>query len=68
MAISGCHEGKNTPKLVEVKCPRCGEIAEIFVQMGGAVGQTGTLVSDEACYKCGYILKEGSSLSDYEMA
>ena len=23
--ISGCQEGKGTPRLVEVKCPACGE-------------------------------------------
>ena len=23
--ISGCQEGKGTPRLAEVKCPKCGE-------------------------------------------
>ena len=45
--INGCHEGKETPKLVEVKCPGCGEYVEVFVKMGGAPGQTGTLIADE---------------------
>lgn len=63
--INGCHEGKDTPKLTEVKCPACGEYVEVFVKMGGAPGQTGTLVADEVC-DCGYVLKAGSYASDYE--
>ena len=43
--IKGCQEGKGTPKLVEVKCPKCGEYVEVFVKMGGAIGKTGTLVA-----------------------
>lgn len=63
--INGCHEGKDTPKLTEVKCPACGEYVEVFVKMGGAPGQTGTLVADEVC-DCGHVLKAGSYASDYE--
>ena len=47
--IKGCQEGKGTPRLVEVKCPKCGAWVEIFVKMGGAIGQAGTLVVDETC-------------------
>lgn len=65
MLINGCQEGKATPRLTEVKCPRCGEIIEVFVKMGGATGQTGTLVSDEVC-ACGHILPAGSYETDYE--
>ena len=25
MLLDGCHEGKHTPKLTEVRCPKCGE-------------------------------------------
>lgn len=63
--MSGCQEGKGTPRLVEVKCPKCGEIVEVFVKMGGAIGQTGTLVANETCH-CGYVLKMGSYETDYE--
>ena len=65
MLINGCQEGKGTPRLTEVKCPKCGEIVEVFVKMGGAVGETGTLVSDEICV-CGYILPAGSYETEYE--
>jgi len=65
MLINGCHEGKGTPRLSEVKCPQCGQWVEVFVNMGGAPGQTGTLVSDEIC-ACGYVLQAGSYASDYE--
>lgn len=65
MVIRGCQEGKETPRLTEVKCPKCGETVEVFIKMGGAIGQTGTLVSDEKCL-CGQILPAGSYETDYE--
>ena len=65
MLISGCQEGKGTPRLEEVKCPNCGNLVEVFVKMGGAIGETGTLVSDEIC-DCGHVLPAGSYESDYE--
>lgn len=63
--INGCQEGKGTPKLAEVKCPACGEYVEVFVKMGGAAGQTGTLIADEVC-DCGHVLKAGSYATDYK--
>ena len=33
MLINGCQEGKGTPRLAEVKCPKCGEMVEVFVNM-----------------------------------
>ena len=63
--IKGCQEGKGTPRLVEVKCPKCGAWVEIFVKMGGTIGQAGTLVVDETC-ECGYVLPAGSRKMDYE--
>ena len=63
--INGCQEGKGTPKLREVKCPNCGEDVEVFVIMGGAIGKTGTLATDEAC-GCGHVLRAGSYETDYE--
>ena len=66
MLINGCQEGKATPRLTEVKCPRCGAYVEVFVKLNGAPGQTGTLVSDEPC-ECGFLLKAGSYASEYEV-
>ena len=63
--LKGCQEGKGTPRLVEVKCPKCGQWVEVFVKMGGAPGQTGTLAADETCL-CGHILPAGSFAADYE--
>lgn len=65
MLIRGCQEGKATPRLTEVRCPKCGEYVEVFVLMGGPIGKTGTLANDEAC-SCGYILTAGSFETDYE--
>ena len=64
MLINGCQEGKMTPRLTEVKCPQCGEMVEVFVIMGGAVGKTGTLADDEVC-TCGYVFPSGSFETDY---
>lgn len=65
MLISGCQEGKGTPRLVEVLCPRCGEIVEVFIKMGGEIGKTGTLVSDERC-GCGCVLQAGTYETEYQ--
>lgn len=65
MLLDGCHEGKHTPRLSEVKCPRCGEWVDVFVKMGGAPGQTGTLATTEVC-SCGYELQAGTYETDYE--
>ena len=65
MVIRGCQEGKGTPQLLEVKCPQCGEYVEVFVKLGGAVGETGTLAGDEKC-TCGHILPAGSFAADYK--
>ena len=54
----------NTPPC-RGKCPKCGEYVEVFVQMGGAIGKTGTLTADETC-ACGHILPAGSYETDYE--
>ena len=65
MVIRGCQEGKVTPRLQEVKCPKCGGLVEVFVLMGGPVGKTGTLASSETC-TCGYVLPAGSYETDFE--
>lgn len=65
MLLDGCHEGKHTPRLLEVRCPGCGEWVEVFVHMGGRPGQTGTLATTERC-TCGYSFPEGSYAQDYE--
>ena len=65
MLINGCQEGKGTPRLTEVKCPKCGENVEVFVIMGGPIGKTGTLAGSETC-PCGHTLPAGSYEADYE--
>ena len=64
--ISGCQEGKGTPRLAEVKCPACGEYVEVFIKMGGEVGKTGTLISDELCAG-GFRLRAGTYETEYEV-
>ena len=65
MLIRGCQEGKGTPRLSEVQCPKCGAWVEVFVIMGGAPGKTGTLAADEVCV-CGAVLPAGSYETDYK--
>ena len=65
MLIRGCQEGKGTPRLSEVRCPKCGAWVEVFVIMGGAPGKTGTLAGDEEC-ACGAVLPAESYEMDYE--
>ena len=65
MLLDGCHEGKHTPRLTEVKCPNCGQWADVFIRMGGRPGETGTLVSEETC-GCGYVFAAGTYETDYE--
>ena len=31
MLLDGCHEGKHTPRLSEVKCPKCGEWVDVYI-------------------------------------
>ncbi|MBO7709870.1 MAG: hypothetical protein J6S83_05345 [Lachnospiraceae bacterium] len=64
--LAGCQEGKLTPKLMEVKCPKCGQVMEIFVYMGGDAGLTGTLKEDAKCETCGYVAAEGTPASEFE--
>ena len=66
MILKGCEEGKATLKLVEVICPNCGNEMDVFVRMGGRVGLTGTLVSDEVCDECGHVLEAGTNLDELE--
>lgn len=67
MLLNGCQEGKLTPRLVEVKCPVCGAMVEVFVRMGGPIGQTGTLVASEIC-SCGHVLPAGTPETAYAPA
>lgn len=64
MLINGCQEGKMTPRLTEIQCPKCGALVEVFIQMGGPIGKTGTLVSTETC-TCGQTLPAGTYETRY---
>ncbi len=64
--ISGCQEGKATPRLKEIICPKCGEIVEVFVGMGAM--NAGTIMSDEKCPKCGLEIAAQTPVSEYKEA
>ncbi len=63
--LNGCQEGKATPKLMEVACPKCGALMEIFVRMGGEIGRTGTLVEKSVCEMCGYEAEDGTGADQF---
>ena len=68
MEFRGCQEGKATPKLTEIRCPKCGGIMEVFVYMGGSNTQTGRTTADETCETCGYTAPAGTPVSNFEKA
>lgn len=68
MDLKGCQEGKATPKMVEIKCPMCGTVMEIFVRLGGGVNQTGRVMYDETCGKCGYVVATDRCEDEFEKA
>ena len=63
--LNGCQEGKATPKLVEVLCPKCGAEMEIFVRRGGSAGVTGTLAEEARCDGCGHVFPAGEGAGDF---
>ena len=66
--LDGCQEGKKTPKLVEVLCPKCGEIMEVFIEMGGAAAKTGATYTSETCPACGHVIQQGTKLEFLQLA
>ena len=65
--LDGCHEGKHTPKLLEVLCPKCGNVVEVFVKMGGGPAETGRIIHDETC-TCGHVIQSGTPAASLEEA
>ena len=66
-AISGCHDGKQTPKLMEVICPECGDTIEVFVRQEGTGEDAGRTRDDAKC-TCGYVIPDGAKIGDYKPA
>ena len=64
----GCQEGKGTPRLTEIVCPRCGDTIEVFVKMGGGVTETGRFATDEKCPRCGFVAEAGKPLAYFDLA
>ena len=60
--LKGCQEGKATPELREVKCPKCGADMEVFVYLTDGVA--GKVHDETKCDACGYVVAEGTSIAD----
>lgn len=50
--IDGCEAQKRTPVPKEIKCPKCGEMMEVFTKEDRSI-------EDVKCEKCGYEVHEG---------
>ena len=66
--LEGCQDANRTPEMVEVLCPECGEILEVFIEQGGFYGKTGTTVGEVKCEKCGHVIEEMTYLDTLEKA
>ncbi len=64
--LGGCHEGKSTPKLMEILCPQCGEELEVFVGLG--TKNAGQITEEVKCDKCGHVIAEGTPVKNFEEA
>lgn len=53
--IRGCDENRKTAELLEMECPKCKEILEVFVKDGKALESV-------CCEKCGFSLQEGETV------
>lgn len=59
--MEGCHGAKNRVEIVEMDCPRCGGVIELFVKEGLTVG-------DAKCETCGYEVSAGSPAEPSQQA
>lgn len=55
--MAGCHDARNAVTILEVVCPKCGEIMEAF-------GVDGKLRADAACENCGHVIPEGTPVEE----
>lgn len=53
--MSGCHDARNAVTILEVPCPQCGEIVEVFER-------DGAFAVDAICEECGYSFEAGESV------
>ena len=57
--FANCQDVRNQKQIVEIECPKCHEPGgiEVFLKDGITVG-------DSECDACGYVLPEGTALSE----
>lgn len=49
--LDGCHATRNMVNIMEIKCPKCGELIEVLVR-------DNLQIEDSTCEKCGYLIPE----------
>lgn len=52
--MTGCQEARNAVTILEVCCPRCREVMEVFVK-------DGAVCTDSVCEICGYQIEEATA-------
>ena len=57
--MSGCHDARNAITILEVICPKCGEIIEAF-------GMDGKVRTDAKCEECGHVIPLGTPVEELE--
>ncbi len=57
--LAGCFDARNMVSIKEVTCPRCHTVDSIE-----AIERDGTLIGENWCEKCGYLLPEGIHLME----
>lgn len=52
-----CQEARNAITILEVECPQCGNVVEVFVK-------DGVVCTDSVCTECGNIVEQSTPIGD----
>ena len=52
-----CQEARNAITILEVECPQCGNVIEVFVK-------DGVVCTDSVCTECGNIIEQSTPIGD----
>lgn len=52
-----CQEARNAITILEVECPQCGDIVEVFVK-------DGVICTDSVCTECGNTIEQSTPIGN----
>ena len=52
-----CQEARNAITILDVECPQCGAIVEVFAK-------DGVVCTDSVCTECGNIIEQSTPIGD----